>query len=578
MFRIRKVLDDVQPASRSALKQVKDLLQGSFNSLDPHYLESIQESLTNPFKYRYRSILYVAENERNTVLGVALFYHEPILRYCYLDYLASQKQLNGRGIGGALYQRVVDECQQLGVEGLFFESLPDDPRLCFDQNTLKQNQKRLRFYESMGGRPVVGTVYETPVDEGGDNPPYLVFDDLGLGKTLRNAWFKKVVSSILMRVHKGVCSAQYLRMVLDSITDDPVPLRPPKYSRDSPLELLEPGIWRQKKITLVVNALHDILHVRERGYVEAPVRVDAILKGLEGLPFFRTLAVKHFPDSHVLQVHDEGYLSYLKKACERAASYGAVYPSIFPDRRLARPDRSSPAHAGFYFMDTYTPISENAYRAARGAVDCTLTAAESILEGSGLAYALVRPPGHHAERSLTGGFCYLNNAAVAAQFLSHFGRVAILDLDYHHGNGQQAIFYARKDVFTLSLHLHPELGYPYFSGFREERGEGEGKGFNYNLPLSDKLSPEQYLVELKSVTQRIRKFAPSYLIVCLGFDTARGDPTGSWLLRPGDFRELGAAVGRLSLPTLIVQEGGYLHRSLGRNAMAFFEGLYRTHS
>ena len=205
MFRIRKVLDDVQPANKNALQQVKELLTGSFKSLDPQYLESIRECLTNPFKYRYRSVLYVAENERNTVLGTALFYHEPILRYCYLDYLASQKSLTGRGIGGALYQRVVDECQQLGVEGLFFESLPDDPRLCSDPGILKQNQQRLRFYESMGARPVVGTAYETPVEEGGDNPPYLVFDDLGLGTTLRNAWFRKVVSSILKRVHKGVC-------------------------------------------------------------------------------------------------------------------------------------------------------------------------------------------------------------------------------------------------------------------------------------------------------------------------------------------------------------------------------------
>jgi len=577
MFRIRKVLDDVQPVNREALLQVKELLRGSFKSLDRHYLESIRECLTNPFKYRYRSILYVAENDKNTVLGMALFYHEPVLRYCYLDYLASLKQLTGRGIGGALYQRVTDECRQLGVEGIFFEALPDDPLLCRDPSMLKQNQSRLRFYENFGARPVIGTAYETPVEEGGDNPPYLLFDDLGLETSLRNSWFRKVVSSILMRVHKGVCSSRYLKMVLDSISDDPVQVRKIRYSRETPVDLSGLTLDRQKKILLVVNSRHDILHVRERGYVEAPVRVEAILKGLNALPFFRTVEVRTYPDRYLLAVHSERYVSYLKKACEKSAGFGAIYPNIYPDRVKTRPDGESPAHAGFYIYDSYTPIHENSFKAPRAAVNCCLTAAELILEGNNLVYALVRPPGHHAERELVGGFCYFNNAAVAAQFLSRYGRVAVVDVDYHHGNGQQEIFYSRRDVLTVSLHRHPREAYPYFSGFREERGDGEGKGYNLNSPLAGNVTGRQYLEELKLAMQKVGRFSPSYLVVCLGFDTARGDPTGDWLLGSTDFRGMGAVFGRLSLPTLVVQEGGYLNRSLGRNAAAFFNGLYRTH-
>lgn len=577
MFRIRKVLDDVQPVNREALLQVKELLRGSFKSLDRHYLESIQESLTNPFKYRYRSILYVAENDRNMVLGMALFYHEPVLRYCYLDYLASLKQLTGRGIGGALYQRVSDECRQLGVEGLFFEALPDDPRLCPDSSLLKQNQSRLRFYENMGARPVTGTAYETPVEEGGDNPPYLLFDDLGLGTSLRNSWFKKVVASILRRVHKGVCNSRYLRMVLDSITDDPVQVRKSRYPNETPFDLAGMSMNRQKKILLVVNPSHDILHVRERGYVEAPVRVEAILKGLRALPFFREVKARTYPDRYLLAVHSERYVSYLKKACEKSVGCGAIYPNIFPERFKTNPDGESPAHAGFYIYDSYTPIHENSFKAARAAVNCCLTAGELILEGNDLVYALVRPPGHHAEKELTGGFCYFNNGAVAAQFLCRYGKVAIVDVDYHHGNGQQTIFYSRRDVLTVSLHRHPGEAYPYFSGFREERGEGEGKGYNINVPLAGNLTGSQYLMKLRPVIQKVLRFSPSYLVVCLGFDTARGDPTGNWFLGTADFREMGALFGRLSLPTLVVQEGGYLNRSLGRNAAAFFSGLYRSH-
>jgi len=203
-----------------------------------------------------------------------------------------------------------------------------------------------------------------------------------------------------------------------------------------------------------------------------------------------------------------------------------------------------------------------------------MTAAERILAGHRLAYALVRPPGHHAERRSFGGFCYFNSAAIAAQYLSHHGKVAILDLDYHHGNGQQYIFYQRSDVFTISIHGHPNFTYPYFSGFRDERGEGSGKGFNLNIPLGLNVDGEQYRKVLDGVLHRLKRFHPRFVIVALGVDTARGDPTGTWELRARDFEANGRLIGALHLPTLVVQEGGYNNRVLGTNVRSFLSGLW----
>jgi acetoin utilization deacetylase AcuC-like enzyme len=206
-------------------------------------------------------------------------------------------------------------------------------------------------------------------------------------------------------------------------------------------------------------------------------------------------------------------------------------------------------------------------------VDCALTGARSLLYGYDLAYALVRPPGHHAERKTYGGFCYFNSAAIAAHFLSRVGKVAVLDVDHHHGNGTQDIFYERDDVLTVSIHGHPRNTYPYFSGFEEERGAGPGLGFNLNIPLPESINGEQYREALHRALARVRRFKPEFLIVALGLDPAKGDPTGSWNLTARDFIENGRMIGALSLPTLAVQEGGYRTRSLGIHVRHFFSGL-----
>ncbi|MCA9189826.1 MAG: histone deacetylase family protein, partial [Planctomycetales bacterium] len=227
----------------------------------------------------------------------------------------------------------------------------------------------------------------------------------------------------------------------------------------------------------------------------------------------------------------------------------------------------------YYCIDTFTPINNNAFPAARRAVDCAMAAADAILSGRRVAYALVRPPGHHAERASYGGFCYFNNAAVAAHYLSQHGKVAILDIDYHHGNGQQDIFYCRPDVLTISIHGDPEFAYPYFTGFADETGEGMGAGYNVNLPLPETITPERYRQILAKAIELIAEFNPQFLVVALGLDPAKGDPTGTWSLSPKDFERNGQMIGAVGYPLLVIQEGGYRTRTLGTNTKSFFSGL-----
>jgi acetoin utilization deacetylase AcuC-like enzyme len=291
---------------------------------------------------------------------------------------------------------------------------------------------------------------------------------------------------------------------------------------------------------------------------------------------FRRVVAKPHPLDVITEVHDWAFVRYLQRACAGVPEGKSLYPYVFPIRNKARPPHDLTVRAGYYCIDTFTPLNRNAFLAARGAVDCALTAAEHVARGARLAYALVRPPGHHAERASYGGFCYFNNAAIAAQSLSRLGKVAMLDVDYHHGNGQQDIFYGRSDVLTVSIHGHPNFAYPYFSGFEEEAGEGEGLGYNLNITLPEHVSGERYRKALERAVARIRDFGARFLVVPLGLDTAKGDPTGSWSLVAKDFEENGALIGALNLPTVVVQEGGYKTRTIGGCATSFFRGLTRV--
>jgi acetoin utilization deacetylase AcuC-like enzyme/GNAT superfamily N-acetyltransferase len=333
----------------------------------------------------------------------------------------------------------------------------------------------------------------------------------------------------------------------------------------------------RERIALVVSDGHAIHHIRSRGYVETPARIGTIRDALEPSGLFTLRQPRAFADEHLTAVHDAELVNFLRRACARMPAGKTLYPYIFPIRNRTRLPEDPTVLPSYYCIDTFTPVHRDAYPAARRAVDCALTAADEILAGRRRrAYALVRPPGHHAERRLFGGFCYFNNTAIAAHYLSAHGRVAILDLDYHHGNGQQDIFYRRADVLTLSIHGHPKFAYPYFTGFEEERGDGPGEGFNWNLPLPESVDGPAYTQALAKAIERIQAFHPQFLVVALGLDTAGHDPAGSWRLQADDFEVNGRMLGALGLPTLVVQEGGYRLRTLGRNALSFFRGVVQA--
>lgn len=590
MFRIRRIYDDVVPANREAIRQVQEILATRFPAAPTTDRTGLGEKLRNPFKQRFRTVLFVADSTRLRVRAFAILLHEPELKFCFLDYIATGTLRAGGGVGAALYERVRAEARALGSRGLFFECLPDNADACPDPALRKENVARLRFYERFGARPIVNTLYELPVNPGDECTPHLVFDDLDRDEPLSRGFARRVVRAVLERKYGHICSPQYVDEVVESFRDEPVSLRPFRYIKPSQVRAVvsapdesangangnaararSSGVG--ELIALVVSDGHELHHVRERGYVESPVRIPSILAAIEPTGLFERVDPVVAPERRLLTVHDASMVGYLQDTCRKLEPDRLLYPYVFPIRNQARPPKDSSVRAGYYCIDTFTPLSRAAWMAARRAVDCTLTAAREILEGRRAAYALVRPPGHHAERSVFGGFCYFNNAAIAAEHLAVHGRVAMLDVDYHHGNGQQDIFWLRSDVLTVSIHGHPRFAYPYFSGFEDERGAGAGEGYNLNIPLPEQRNGDQYRHALHRALRRIATFDPAFLVVSLGLDTAKGDPTGTWSLGAKDFQKNGQLIGELGLSTLVVQEGGYRTRTLGSNARAFFQGL-----
>ena len=287
-----------------------------------------------------------------------------------------------------------------------------------------------------------------------------------------------------------------------------------------------------------------------------------------------------FQRGPVERVHTTDFVEFLETAWEQWSANGRTddaLPWVWPTRQLrqVRPDRID-GQMGYYSFDAGTPITAGTWTAARASADVALTAAKLLAEGTEPAvFALCRPPGHHAAADLYGGYCFLNNAAIAAQFLIDGGaeRVAILDVDYHHGNGTQAIFYDRPDVLFLSLHGHPREEFPFFLGWADEVGAGAGEGYNTNYPLPWGTSFVDWAEALEDACIRLVNYAPDVLLVSLGVDTYEADPISKFKLRSDDFTAYGERLAKLGLPTLFVMEGGYAVEQIGINTVNVLQGF-----
>ncbi|UPK07954.1 histone deacetylase family protein [Bradyrhizobium sp. 170] len=326
---------------------------------------------------------------------------------------------------------------------------------------------------------------------------------------------------------------------------------------------------------------HDPKAVLSRGiakpHPEKPARVERLLAGA----LSAGLSVERSKDrglGPITAVHTPEYLDFLEHVFARwqrlEGASAEVIPNIHPIARKGPYPASVVGQAGYHMADAACPISTETWSSALWSAWSAVEAAEAVMAGAPSAYALCRPPGHHAFADVAGGFCFINNAAVAAQALrSSAARVVILDVDLHHGNGTQGIFYARPDVLTVSLHVDPMRFYPFFWGHADERGEGAGLGYNLNLPLPLKSGDAAFLEGLATAFRRIRAFAPEALVVALGLDAFEGDPFGGLSVTTLGFSRIGEAIAGLGLPTVIVQEGGYLCDALGDNLAAFLTGF-----
>ncbi len=316
---------------------------------------------------------------------------------------------------------------------------------------------------------------------------------------------------------------------------------------------------------------------------EIPERIDMLLEGVRriGGPVIVPPAI----GKEVLTlVHDQRYIQFLSTLWERwrRVPDAAEYPSanVFALGRANLPPAGYPdsvaGQCGYHLGDGSCPVTGETFAAACASAATAAHGAQLILQGERFAYALCRPPGHHAAADMAAGFCYFNNAAIAAEILNRAGkRTAILDIDVHHGNGTEAIFYDRADTLTVSIHAHPKRFYPFFWGYEQETGRGPGEGFNLNLPLERGTKITPYCAALETALKRVADFAPDVLVLAAGLDIAVDDPFKGFAIETQQFAEIGKNIASLKIPMLVVQEGGYPSENLGANLASLLRGLLR---
>jgi acetoin utilization deacetylase AcuC-like enzyme len=307
-------------------------------------------------------------------------------------------------------------------------------------------------------------------------------------------------------------------------------------------------------------------------YLENPDRMDRILNSLKDTDWAEIRDPTDFGLEPIYEVHDRDYMDFLASSWtewldSNPKDPSVLLPATFALRRQPQIPSSLLGRAGYHLMDLSACIVEGTYQAALASANCALSAAQSVVNGQSSAFALCRPPGHHAGKDYGGGYCFINNAAVAAHWLSSKGKVALLDIDYHCGNGTQDIFYDRDDVLTISIHADPNFEYPHFAGFANEAGSGKGAGFHRNFPLEKGTDDAQYLATLDEALSLIRNFEPKYVVLSAGMDIYADDPLGTIKVTTDGIGEIARRISALDLPTTIIMEGGYANEVLGRNVV-----------
>lgn len=313
---------------------------------------------------------------------------------------------------------------------------------------------------------------------------------------------------------------------------------------------------------------------------ECPERAEHILAEVIASGLGPVVEIKEHGLDPVARVHDARYLEFLETAWTRwrqAGFEGEAIPTVWPSRRMTRVVEPNDIEGklGYFALAGETAISEGTWEAARASADVALTAQSIVAGGEPAAFGLCRPPGHHAAQDMYGGYCFLNNAAIAAQAFRDggAGRVAVLDVDFHHGNGTQAIFYERGDVFVVNLHGDPMEAFPHFLGGADEIGAGDGEGATLNIPFGRGVDFHRYEKGLLRACSAIAAFGAEALVVSLGVDTFKGDPISFFKLEVEDFPKIGARIATLGLPTVFVMEGGYAVAEIGVNAVGVLQGF-----
>ncbi len=336
-----------------------------------------------------------------------------------------------------------------------------------------------------------------------------------------------------------------------------------------------------KRMKIVKNSNHalhrpnaEFDNMQVKPYQEVPERIGYIEKVFQSSDFSHEfIEAKKMDESVLHKIHTKALIEQIKQISKESNEGEYSMPYVFPSKIVSDKQTNRIKRCNAHCMDMGTPVGKHTFDQALMSCSIAYDCSNFILEGDKLIYGLCRPPGHHAETNTYGGYCYFNNAGIAANRLIEHGKVCVLDIDYHHGNGTQELFYDKDSVLYVSIHGDPLTEYPYYTGFSDETGTGKGLGYNLNFPLPQGVTEGKYINTLNVALDKISSYKPEFLIISLGLDTYKNDPICKFNLDLDSYKTVGDMISRLNLPTIVLQEGGYYSEDLGYLALNFFKGI-----